>query len=630
MTYTQLSQFRRQLATNWAELSQGAWRPMLAVHLAFLIVSTAVLTPLGGLSLRSVVALSGQKALSDTEIASFLLSPAGALAGILVAAVLLTLAILDYAALLVASHAVQSGQGCSLTSIFARIAVCAPALLRLSLRIVLRYLAAIVPFAMVIALSYWLFLSGNDINYYLAEHPPEFITAVGIGGVCLILLAITLIKLTVSWFYALPLVLFSHQSPLQAKRQSAGQVQKNGRLGERRTIVLWLSAWLFGTPLCHLLLTSPIQIGASWLIPKLSDRLPALALVLGFAVLLNSLISFILGFLTVSLLAHQNIRMFKHSGLEPSTIQPREPTYSSKSRIIKIPIGEKAILGLGILIILVTGGFTYHWLGGINQHDQALVIAHRGASLQAPENTMAAIQLALESGADWVEIDVQETADGEIVVFHDSDFKRVGGKALKIWDATTDQLAGIEIGSWFDPRFASEKTPSLKEVLNLCRDRSGVLIELKYYGHDQQLEQRVIDIVEQENMQQQIMLMSLNYEGVQKVRQLRPDWKVGLLSTVALGDITKLDVDFLGLNSRAATKSLIRRAHRNNIEIYVWTVNDPIDISTMASRGADGLITDDPATARQVIQQRHELDPGERLLLELAHIFGKRPPASQQ
>lgn len=604
---------------------------MFAVHLAFIIISAAVLTPLGGLALRSMVALSGQEALSDTDIASFLISPGGALAGVLMASVLLAVAILDYAALLVTAHSIQSGHRCTLASTCARIVVCAPSLLRLCLRIVLRYLGAILPFAAIIGLSYWLLLADQDINYYLAERPPKFIAAVLIAGCSLLLLGAVLIKLTVSWFYALPLVLFNRQSPKQAKRTSVAHISstsgnQTGRSSDRSTIVLWLSAWLFGTPLLHLILTTPIHITASWLVPKLSDRLPALALVLGCAVLLNSLISFALGFLTVSLLAHQNIRMFKESGLDKTPA--RKPSHKEIRQ--SFPLGDKAMLGLGCLIVLITSGVSYHWLQGIAHHDQAMVIAHRGASLQAPENTLAAIRRAVDDGADWVEIDVQETADGKVVVFHDSDFKRVGGKPLKIWDATSKQLPGIEIGSWFDPEFSEETTPSLREVLELCRDRSGVLIELKYYGHDQQLEQRVIDIVEEENMQDQVMVMSLSYTGVQKVRQLRPDWKVGLLSTVALGDITQLDVDFLGLNSRAATKMLINRAHQNGIEIYVWTVNDPLDISTMASRGVDGIITDAPDRAIKVLKQRKELTPGERLMLELAHIFGKRAGAIEQ
>lgn len=155
----------------------------------------------------------------------------------------------------------------------------------------------------------------------------------------------------------------------------------------------------------------------------------------------------------------------------------------------------------GILLALLIGFIT---LNSYRMTDHTRVMAHRGASKSAPENSLAAIGQAIEDGADWVEIDVQETLDGHVVVMHDSDFMKIAGNLLKIWDATLDDLRSIGIGSWFDPRFADESVSKLSDLLELCRGRVGVIIELKYYGHDQQLEQRVFDIVEQAKMVDQV------------------------------------------------------------------------------------------------------------------------------
>lgn len=616
--------YPHQLRQLWKLLGAGAWQPLLAIHLCFLLGSAVVFTPLTSLLIQLMVSLSGQQALSDTEIASFLLSPTGAVMGVLLASLLLFFAVMEYAAMLVSVHAVQLGQKASLVTSLARLIVCGPALLRLAMRIIVRCIAVAVPFVGLIGLDYWFLLTDNDINYYLAESPPEFIGAVVIAGVILVVLGAVLIRILVSWFYTLPLVLFGRESSKQAKL-----ISEKATRGHRKSITIWLALWLFGTPLMNFVLNAPVSYLANWLVPQLSDQLPLLALVLGGSVLVGSVITFAVGFVSLVLLAHQNIRMFSQSGLDPMTEQVDDKV-TGNQRMFRIPMGEKLLLVLGVLVMLLVGLICYRWIDQIEMRDDALIIAHRGASMVAPENTMAAIQQAVDDGADWIEIDVQETADGKVVVFHDSDFKRVGGKSMTISDAQSAQLPGIDIGSWFDPKFAKETTPSLQAVLELCKDRAGVLIELKYYGHDQQLEQRVVDIVEQAGMVDQVMVMSLSYPAVQKVRAMRPKWKVGLLSTVALGDITKLDVDFLGLNSRVATKRLINRAHQQDIEIYVWTVNDPIDISTMTSRGVDGLITDAPAVAQKVLQQRQELLPSERLMLELAHIFGKRDPISEQ
>jgi glycerophosphoryl diester phosphodiesterase len=620
--------FPQQLKDSWGFLGRGGWHPMFAVELFFVLASVFVLTPFTSLVVQSAVSVSGQEALSDTEIASFLLSPLGALAGVLLASVMLTVVMLNYAALLIPAHAIQRGERTTLMITMARLLRCGPDLLALSLRVVIRYLAVILPFALLIVLDYWLLLSGYDINYYLAEKPPKFVAAVAIAAIVLVLLCVILIKITISWFYALPMVLFDRQSARSAKINS-----EKVTFGHRKLIAFWLVIYVFGTPIISFIIAAPITYAANWLVPQLSGNLPLLALVLGCSVVLCAVLAFVVNFTSTCLLVHQNMKMFRQY------VPDRNKSENTDSlglddrvghRIFRIPLGEKFILCMGLVAVLIISLLSYLWIDRLDFDNDSLVIAHRGSSLAAPENTMAAIQKAVDDGADWVEIDVQETADGKVVVFHDSDFKRVGGKSLAIWDAHSNELSGIDIGSWFDPEFSKETTPSLRETLEVCRNKSGVLIELKYYGRDQNLEQRVIDIVEQAGMVDQVMVMSLSYPAVEKVRKLRPTWTVGLLSTVALGDITKLDVDFLGLNSRAATKRLIERAHKNQIDVYVWTVNDPIEISTMISRGADGLITDVPDVALTVIKQRGTLSLSERLMLDLAHIFGYRVKSLEQ
>ncbi len=254
--------------------------------------------------------------------------------------------------------------------------------------------------------------------------------------------------------------------------------------------------------------------------------------------------------------------------------------------------------------------------------DPALVIAHRGAAGTHPENTMAAIHAAVEAGADWVEIDVQETADGTVVVFHDSDFMKLATNPLKIWDATDTDLQDIDIGSWYDPAYADQRVPTLAEALEAVRDRSKLLIELKYYGHDQKLEERTIDIVEAAGMADQVATMSLKYPAVEKMKSLRPDWQSGVLAATAIGDLSGLEGDFIAINATMASSRLIRRAHEQNKKLLVWTINDPLDMSAMISLGVDGLITDHPELAREVIASRETLTPAERIFLVLLEHLG--------
>ena len=273
----------------------------------------------------------------------------------------------------------------------------------------------------------------------------------------------------------------------------------------------------------------------------------------------------------------------------------------------------------GLVIAAITG---VAFLKSFDIDDRTIIAAHRGGAADAPENTLAAIELAIVNGADFVEIDVQETADGVVVVIHDSDLKKVAGVDLKIWEATMEKLANIDIGSRFAPEFKDQRVPTLNQVLQLCRDRVRVIIELKYYGHTQSLEQKVVDLVELNGMESQIVVMSLKSEGLQKMKQIRPTWTCGLLTAKAIGNLTTTEFDFLAVSGKMATREFIRSAHDAGKEVYVWTINDALTMSQMIGCGADCLITDKPKLARSILEHRDRLSPVERLLSQLSSFFG--------
>ncbi len=157
----------------------------------------------------------------------------------------------------------------------------------------------------------------------------------------------------------------------------------------------------------------------------------------------------------------------------------------------------------------------------------------------------------------------------------------------------------------------------------MCKDKVGVNIELKYYGHDQQLEQRVVEIVESEQMTDQIMVMSLKPEGIAKMKALRPNWQCGLLLSVYVGKLKNIEADFLAVNSTFATRNFVRRAHKSEKQVFVWTVNDAATMSQALNRNVNGILTDRPELAKQVLKQRSQMSSVERLLAELAVLFNQ-------
>jgi len=187
-------------------------------------------------------------------------------------------------------------------------------------------------------------------------------------------------------------------------------------------------------------------------------------------------------------------------------------------------------------------------------------------------------------------------------------------------------LAGIDVGSWFDPAHAGERTPTLGQALEAVRGRARLLIELKYYGEDATLAGRVAEIVDRAGMGAEVAVMSLSYPAVRSMRRLRPQWRVGVLAATALGRAARLDGDFIAVSAATVTPRLARATAAAGKDLYAWTVNDPLRMSAMMSMGVDGLITDEPALAREMVEIRAEIGAPGRLLLFLAQRMGVTLP----
>lgn len=229
------------------------------------------------------------------------------------------------------------------------------------------------------------------------------------------------------------------------------------------------------------------------------------------------------------------------------------------------------------------------------------IIAHRGGAAAAPENTLAAARQAIADGFDWIEIDVHESRDGQVMVIHDKDLKRVGKSDLVVWETDAAELQKVDIGSFFAPQFKDERVPTLGQLLDVCKDKIGVVIELKQFHHGQRLEERVAEIVREHGMEKQVKAMSFDADIVRKLKSLRPDWQVGWLTKDPVADPRLVVADFLGINHENATPDVIKMAHRGAMPVYVWTVNEPDLAATIAGRGADMIITDKPVMVREVL-----------------------------
>jgi len=589
---------------------------IFAIHLAYTALGLILFTPLIGIAGKLLLRLSGQEMIADQDIIFFLLTPYGIGMLILFGGLLITVMAFEQASMMAVC-------GCSLKGLY--IGIMQPfyftarrggKIFLFTIHLTARLLLIILPFLVVGGAIAWFFITDYDINYYLAEKPPEFLIAATLGGLILAAMLAVLIPRILSWSLALPLILFTPVTPSQSFKKS-GELTR----GHKRLFLMTLGLWGISAFLLGAVVLGGIKFLGSNLVPMFFNSLNLLVVILGALVALWSLGNFLITTFTSGSFASLLILLYKHygSGLDITDLTEHQPDSQ-----LRMTVSRFALLLVGCTGIAVAVGA---WLlNDIQIDDKVTIIAHRGAAGKAPENTPASIRQAINDGTDWVEIDVQETVDGKVVVIHDSDFMKLAGVNLKVWNGTLEQVKEIDIGSWFDPEFSAERVPTLIEILEEARGKAKVMIELKYYGHDQQLEQRVVDIVEQTNMVGNVAIMSLKYDGIKKIRALRPDWVIGLLSAKAIGNITGLDVNFLAVNMAMATPGFISSAHSSGKQLFVWTVNDQVSMSRMMSLGVDGIITDEPALARTVLAERAEMSSVERLLIHAAILAGRPIP----
>jgi len=592
------------------------WPQLLFTHLLFLAFGALAIIPLVGVLLKIFLLRADDGVLADTDIVFFLLHPTGLAALLVIGAVTIGVLFIEQGVLMVIGFGAVEERQVTWLNAMRYVNKYAHEMVTLAGSVLVRLLFVAVPFLAGVGCVYLIFLAEHDINFYLMDKPPEWWQAVAWAVFLLIGLAAIILWLFAGWILSLPIVLFEGKSGRLALKQSALKTAPY-----RWKIVLLLASWLVGISILTVFLSYLIGLLGDAMVPDISGNFVLVTIGLVTTLLMTGIVNLGLTIFTTALFALLTVRLYRLLA-GPGRCDPELEAQASLGNRASLSVPGKKILWLGVaaLTLMLVGGYIASRM--IDDEDQIEIIAHRGASGSAPENTLAAFQRAIDEKADWIELDVQENADDIVVVAHDSDFMKVARNDIKIWDATTEDLRHIDIGSWFGPEFSDQRVPTLREALEMAKGKLGVVIELKYYGHDRNLESSVVDVVEQTDMPQNIKIMSLKRAGLRKAEKLRPDWTHGLLNTASIGNLTKLDLDFLALNAVAASWAMINSAHKKGMKIYVWTVNDPVQMSVMMSRGVDGIITDEPAMVRQVLELREHLSPIGRLLIWIAGEIG--------
>ena len=240
-------------------------------------------------------------------------------------------------------------------------------------------------------------------------------------------------------------------------------------------------------------------------------------------------------------------------------------------------------------------------------------IAHRGFSGSAPENTLAAFKKAMEIKSDVIEFDVRFSKDGHLVVFHDDTLERTTRVQGKVADHTLKELQQLDAGSWFNPVFAGERIPTLKEVLDLTRGRIRLNIELKKGDHGKynmfDLANQALREVEKAGMERQVLFSSFDLSAVERVREKNSQIQVALITSGPWNfpqDAMK-GKSFPVLNPRKSVlnENNLSMARQQGIRVNVWTLNTEEEMEKFISMGVDGIITDHPDRLIELLKKKY-------------------------
>lgn len=253
------------------------------------------------------------------------------------------------------------------------------------------------------------------------------------------------------------------------------------------------------------------------------------------------------------------------------------------------------------------------------------IIAHRGASAVAPENTIAAFTEALRVGAEGIEMDIRLAADGVPVVIHDPNLKRTAGKEGKVRRMPSCDLVQCDVGSRFrasrrrdeERQYAGERIPSLEEVLQRLKDYPGLIyLELKCRENElQRLTKSVCSLVADSDLRSQVIIKSFRLTVVPLVKSFCPQIKTAALFAPKISNILRKDrylvnlaaeigADEISIYHALASRKLIKRANRRNLPVTIWTTDSARVLRRAINRGISGVITNDP---EMMIAKRSEI-----------------------
>ncbi len=445
------------------------------------------------------------------------------------------------------------------------------------------------------------FSAGIVQNIQIPGFIQEYIYSNTLYTVLFVSVMVFLLWLLLNWIFCFQYFVLEDDALINARKESA-------RLSENHKILIILAILVVPVVLAILavLLIVLLLVGIATIREGLSDHAYVISvLTAGIAlaglalVAVVSMLSYPLGFVLLSSLYYQWDDVQPEIAYKEKSTSKRKSlwTRTAKMVLLLLMVGGSAFL----VYELYYGNLTLPVQG----FSQVEVTAHRGASSEKPENTMYAFEEAVNLGADWIELDVQQSKDGQIFVCHDSNLKRITGVDANAWELDYSEIRELDAGSFLDASYSDAYMPLLDEVIQYAKKNNIKLnIELKPTGNETDYEQKVIDLIKENNFMFDCVVSSLQYDCLSRVKEIDSNIQTVYVGALAYGNILQMnDADGFSLEEQNVTESVVSKIHNAGKQLFVWTVNDEDSVEELIDLGVDNIITDDVQMVKDVIAE---------------------------
>ena len=298
----------------------------------------------------------------------------------------------------------------------------------------------------------------------------------------------------------------------------------------------------------------------------------------------------------------------RQSDAAQPTISGELPTLPREQTVLAGMMACAALVTCGVAAVYLLFPQTQPLQSVLGLSDPVITY-HRGYSSRAPENTMAAFEAALEDGCPRIELDVQMTADGVAVVTHDTSLRRCTGRNENIYDLTYNEVRKLDAGRWFGQKYTGTRIPTLEEVLDQCKGRIQLNIEIKPNAATPELEAETIRIIYEKGFEHDCVITSQSYDSLCNVKELAPEIQTGYILALGVGSYYDLPAaDFFSVESTFITAGMVQQIHLRGKTISAWTINRQQDAEKLLQLGVDDLITDKPEIIAPLLARDKALD----------------------